>query len=189
MNAFAEAFRDINRRVCFETYFSYMLTADPTLRLTAGEHLPERLLEALLRCHSARRHGQILTSRERRELFGAFFEWEQEAVVQPAVAAAFAALNWPEIAWAARRPAIRFSYLPVMEPLLFANFGCPQERLAKGYEAFDQGQRRGWSEVEHDLLRYEGLPRSFRPDCSAHFQNLRRAALIWIDGQELLLSA
>src|ERR1700687_5938045 len=49
LHRFADDFRDINRRVCVETYFIYHLTADRRLAGVSGNLVPPDLLERLRR--------------------------------------------------------------------------------------------------------------------------------------------
>ena len=129
---FAESFRDINRRVCVETFFIYRLTADPSLRDQAQQLVPPRLLSAMDRCHYARETGRALASADRRELFEAFFLWEQAEIVGPSIDRAFAAFDWPLIRSLALRPKIRFAYFG-RSPLSFRNFSNTAERIEKGW--------------------------------------------------------
>ncbi|MBB5716484.1 hypothetical protein [Sphingomonas aerophila] len=148
----ADAFREINRRVCVETWFVYQLTARPALADAADALVAPELLAAMARCHAARRGGVRLSAAERRALFETFFRWEQEAIVGPAVEAAFAACDWTLARSIARRPRIAFAYLP--RPLAFADFASTAERIAKGLAAFDAGETVGWTGVETALASY-----------------------------------
>ena len=85
LKSFAEDFRDINRRVCAETFFIYHLTAEPRFAKSAEILVPHALLAEMSRCHHARRTGRSLAGQERRDLFEAFFLWEQEHIVGPSI--------------------------------------------------------------------------------------------------------
>ena len=52
--AFADAFRDVNRRVCIETYTSYHFTAQFGTHPQVGEFIDPTLNDALGRLHFAR---------------------------------------------------------------------------------------------------------------------------------------
>src|SRR5258708_624498 len=78
--AFADAFRDINRRVCIETYASYHFTRMFGQHPRAGELIDPALIEALMRLHAARKRGQELPDDEKRLVFEAFFHHEQTNV-------------------------------------------------------------------------------------------------------------
>ncbi len=156
---FAEAFREINRRVCVETYATYHLTAihgEKAAPLVSSDLLPH-----LLRCHDARQRGVPLSMEEKRALFRAFFVWEQENVVGPSVDAAVAALDWPVAKWIAMRPSIRFRYFGFAQHLLFSDFSSKSERVEKGLAAFDIADRAGWRTVEDALKRYRIIPKAF----------------------------
>ena len=178
LTAFAEAFRDINRRVCVETFFIYRLTADQRLREQAQQLVPPRLLAAMDRCHHARETGHALSTAERRELFEAFFLWEQAQIVGPSIDQAFSSFDWPLIRGLALRPKIRFAYFG-RAPLAFRNFSDTVERIEKGMVAFDRASAVGWSRVEHSLNAYGLMPKAFTTDPNAFFANIRLSASVW----------
>ena len=97
LGAFADAFRDINRRVCVETYAVYHLTSDNRLLRRAERHVPRDLLDPMIRCHTARRAGRRLSNDEKRALFKAFFLWEQTNIVGPSIDLAVSKFDWPFI--------------------------------------------------------------------------------------------
>ena len=173
LERFAEALREINRQVCVETYLAYRLTASTMLRGEAERRIEPRLLTALDTVHAARRSGRLASRDERRELFAAFFEWEQEAIVGPQLTAAFAEFDWPELNWMARRSVIRFAYLG-RRPLRFRDFSSREERLAKGMAAFDRAERKGWDKVATSLAAYRALPPGFLANPARHFYELQR---------------
>lgn len=173
LERFAETLRDINRRVCAETYLAYRLSGSAMLREEAERRIAPRLLLALDGIHTARREGRAAGRDERRELFAAFFEWEQEAIVTPHLTEAFAAFDWPELNWLARKSVIRFSYLG-RRPLRFRDFSSREERLARGMAAFDRAERLGWSKVARDLADYGALPAGFLANPARHFYALQR---------------
>jgi hypothetical protein len=174
LSASAEAFRDINRRVCVETFFIYQLTADPRLRDEAKRLVPLHLLAAMDRCHHARTTGRTMSDVERRELFEAFFLWEQAHIVGPAINQAFATFDWPLIRHLALRPKIRFAYFG-SSPLSFRDFSDTAERIEKGMEAFDRASMRGWHRVEDSLDDYGLMPSTFTADPRSFFASVRRA--------------
>lgn len=178
LTAFAEAFRDINRRVCVETFFIYRLTSDQLLREQAQQLVPLRLLAAMDRCHHARETGHALSTAERRELFEAFFLWEQAQIVGPSIDQAFAAFDWPLIRYLALRPRIRFAYFG-RSPLVFDDFSDTVERVEKGMMAFDLAGAVGWSGVERSLDAYGLMPKAFTIDPNAFFANIRRTVGVW----------
>jgi hypothetical protein len=174
LESFAEQFRDINRRVCVETFFIYELTAHPKLRRSAERLVPASLLVEMDRCHNARRAGRYLSDVERRRLFEAFFLWEQANIVGPSIKEAFASFDWPLIRSMALRPRIRFSYFG-RTPLIFRNFNDTNERIDNGMAAFDRACDTGWPEVERSLDHYRVMPRSFAADPQEFFRNIQRA--------------
>lgn len=171
LHTLAEAFRDINRRVCIESWYLYHLTARADLAEVAAARVPPTLLDQLARCHAARRTGAILTAEAKRALFGAFFAWEQAEIVGPAVTRAFETLEWRLARWVARRPRIAFAYLDA--PLPFRDFADAAERVAKGFAAYDGAARAGWTRVEESLAGYRIMPRAFFEDSDRFFGSLR----------------
>ena len=177
LTEFAEAFRDINRRVCVETFFIYKLTAAVSLAEVAERHVPPNLLAEMDRCHHARRNNRTLSATERRGLFEAFFHWEQAHIVGPAIHSAFAAFNWPLIRRMALTPKIRFAYFGG-KPLAFRDFSDTDERIEKGIAAFDRASKHGWSKVEQALDDYSVMPDAFMIDPSAFFSAVQRSITV-----------
>ena len=171
LHALAEAFRDINRRVCVENWYLYHLTARADLAKVAEAHVPPTLFEQLARCHAARRRGVILTAEAKRALFAAFFACEQAEIVGPAVTQAFDTLDWRLARWVARRPRIAFAYLDA--PLPFRDFADTAERVARGFAAYDGAARAGWTRVEESLAEYRIMPRAFVENSDRFFDSLR----------------
>lgn len=160
--AFAHAFKDINRRVCIETYTTYHLTALHGADGAIAAGVAPSLAEALARCHAPAPFGPAQIA----ALFTAFFEWEQDNVVHSALAEARARLDWPMMDPITMRPPIRFTYFPGTAVLWFNQFHNKQERIAKGQRAFAIGAHQGWDRVEAALDRYGILPAQVtaRPD-------------------------
>jgi hypothetical protein len=175
--AFANAFRDINRRVCIETYTIYYLSDQTELLPFAERHVPPDLLEQMARCHAARRAGRQLSDAEKRSLFGAFFLWEQKNIVGPSVDAAAEEFTWKLMKWLALRPTVRFSYLPKSVSLPFKNFADMAERIERGFQAFDAGALVGWDHVEGMICKYRLMPESFFENSSRFFSNIRNSLL------------
>jgi hypothetical protein len=174
LHRFADDFRDINRRVCVETYFIYHLTADRRLAGVSGKLVPPDLLDQMARCHAARRAGQALSEIERRSLFTAFFLWEQENIVGPAVERAFEEFHWPLIKALALKPRIRFAYFPRRAPLIFKSFADMDERIDRGLAAFDLAATAGWEAVEAALSSYGLMPSEFSADPARYFLTMAR---------------
>jgi len=173
LRIFAHQFRDINRRVCVETYFIYHLTAAGRFSDAAERIVPLDLLIEMQRCHAARLTGRSLSDAERRSLFCAFFLWEQANIVGPSIDAAFAAFDWPLIRSMALKPRIRFAYFNPLFPLAFRNFADTDERILMGLAAFDRACATGWERVEKRLSSYGIMPAAFTRDSRAFFESLR----------------
>lgn len=169
---FANAFRDINRRVCIETFTIFYLTKQPSLLAQAEHHMPPRLIELMLACHAAENADRQLCAHDKRALFGEFFLWEQHNIVGPAVTAAVKAFDWGFMRDLAMRPSVRFAYLPRLEPLRFANFADISERIDKGFRAYDIGERCGWNEVDQAICKYGIMPNDFIQDSAAHVSRI-----------------
>ena len=174
LHAFADAFREINRRVCVEAYTAYHFSKLHGCAPAAERYLQPRLLAALNRCHRAQSLHEPLPRPARRELFEAFFLWEQEVIVGPAVEQALAALDWPLIRRVALRPRIEFAYFASSRNMKFADFASTAERIEKGLRAYELAEQAGLKQVEAALCRYGLLPRAFFHDSLAHFRGLRQ---------------
>lgn len=173
LNQMADAFREINRRVCVDTYTSFHFTARYGEQSAAAEFVPAGMLEALRRIHTAIRRGHRLPDAEKREVFEAFFLNEQQTIVGPSITAAVAALEWPLMRRLALRPTIRFAYFPAGRRLRFADFSCCEERVENGLRAFAWAAEVGWSDVVATLRNYAVMPEAFFRDPAEHFNELR----------------
>jgi hypothetical protein len=158
---FADAFRDINRRVCIDTYTMFHFTARHGRNPAAAEFVSADLLEPLNRLHDARRERRELPDAEKREIFEAHFLWEQRCVVGPAIAQAIEEFHWPLVKALALRPPVRFAYFPRGVRMWFRNFASREERIANGLRAFDMAAAAGWDFVELALRHYAVLPDAF----------------------------
>jgi hypothetical protein len=175
--AFADAFRDVNRRVCIDTYVDFHFAGQYGNHANAGELVPPELLEAVNRLHAARRAGRFLSNEQRREVFETHFRHEQAHVVGPALECAVAAFDWPLVRAIALRPPVKFAYFPAGRRLWFRNFACRDERIDKGLAAFHWAARAGWSAVDGALRHYRVLPESFFAAPAEYFAGLRSAIL------------
>lgn len=174
---FADAFRNINRRVCIDTYTSYHFTERFGDHPEADQFVPTPLLAALNRCHAARRKGRELSTSEKRDMFKAFFLHEQETVVGPCILCANDAFAWPLMKSIALRPLIRFAYFGRRRPFFFRNFSDQEERIEKGLCAFNVAATVGWDRVEATLRDYEILPDAFFISSRQHFEIVREAVM------------
>ena len=132
LEEFANAFRDINRRVCIDTYTNFHFTARFGNHPDAGKFVPAVLLTALNRLHAAVAQGRELPDSEKREVFEAHFLHEQEHVVGPAIRDALAVFNWPLLRFIALRPAIRFAYFPGRRFFWFRDFASRTNASPRG---------------------------------------------------------
>jgi hypothetical protein len=173
LETFADAFRDINRRVCIDTYVNFHFTAKHGHDPRAAQFVSPELLKAQMLLHAARRSRRELPDAQKREIFLAHFLDEQERVVGPAIAKAVADFDWPLIRFIALKPLVRFAYLPMYQPLWFKNFASREERIEKGAKAFDAAAKAGWQTVEHTLGRYNILPSPFFTDPIQYFQDFK----------------
>jgi hypothetical protein len=176
LTTFENVLRDINRRVCVDTYVNLHLTArfDPQ---QLSHLVAAPLLRAMAQVHEARRGGQPLADWQKRLVFEAHFRNEQEHVVGPALVDAISELEWPLVRALALRPPIRFAYFGPHRRLAFRNFADRNERIAHGLRAYEIAAAVGWQQVESSLADYAVLPaESFtRPDEA--FVTMRAAVL------------
>lgn len=177
LHAFADVFRDVNRRVCVATYAMYHFTAAHGENPAAAALIDASLLVALNRMHAARRSGVELADRQKRELFEAFFYNEQQTVVGPAIENAVAQFDWPLMRWIALQPRIRFAYFPAARRLRFRDFSSKEDRIANGLTAFDTAAEVGWRQCEAALRQYEILPPEFFVGSVRHFDDVRTSVL------------
>jgi hypothetical protein len=177
LTAFADAFRDINRRVCVDTYTNYHFVARFGNYTGAEEFMPSQLFEALQRLHCARRRNYSLAESERLAVFEAHFMNEQEHEVGPSIARASLDFQWPAMKWLALQPIVRFAYFPGWQFLRFRNFADVQERIRNGLQAFRWGSQVGWPVVEDKLRTYRILPAEFFTEGTGFFTRLRTALL------------
>jgi hypothetical protein len=174
---FADAFRDVNRRVCVDTYTKYHFTRRYGRHRDANRLVPEPLLSALNAMHAARHRGRELSHADKRRVFEAFFLNEQDTVVGPTLDDATRAFDWPLIKTIALRPRIAFAYFPKRTAFWFHNFADKQERIQRGLAAFDLALAVGLSHVEESLARYAILPTEFHTGSAAHFRQMRQSVL------------
>lgn len=158
LDEFADAFREVNRRVCADTYAQFHFAATWGDHPDAAEFVPPEMLEAINRMHAAKRAGKRLSDFEKRVVFEAHFLNEQQHIVGPSIERALAAFDWPLVKWIALKPPVRFSYFPSGKLLWFANFASKEERIANGLAAFDMAAHAGWDYVENRLASYRVLP-------------------------------
>jgi hypothetical protein len=177
LDDFANAFRDVNRRVCIDTYVNFRFTQRYGDHYRAIEFVPGELLDALRTVHTACRAKQRLGVPQLRAVFEAHFLHEQETVVSETIERAVAAFDWPLVRFLALRPPVGFAYLPGKQPIKFYNFADRRERVCNGMLAFDLAANVGWEHVERALADYGLLPAEFFADPIEHFRNLRRRIL------------
>ena len=158
LEGFMNALRDINRRVCIDTYANFHFTARHGVGANVQEFIPADLCLALENVHNANREGRPLTNDERLDVFAAHFLNEQEYVVGPTVQTAFEDLAWPVVEAIARRPRIRFAYFQGRDCLKFRDFADRQERIRNGKLAFRFAANLGWDNVEQSLRTFAGMP-------------------------------
>jgi len=175
LNDFANAFRDINRRVCVDTFTNFHFTARFGNHPDAEMFVPATLLAALNRLHAAVARGYELSDAEKREIFEAHFLHEQEHVVGPAITKTVMTFEWPVLRFLALRPVIRFAYFPGRRVFWFRNFASRDERVSKGQMAFEVAAEAGWSQVEKTLACYRVLPEAFFAGPIEYFAALRSA--------------
>lgn len=177
LEAFADAFREVNRLVCVDTYRNFYFTARFGHHPDATEFVRPSIVDELNRLHAAREAGRTYRETEKHALFRAHFLNEQETVVGPRIAAAVAALDWPLLKAIALRPVIRFAYFPAATRLWFRNFASTDERIRQGERAFQIGSAAGWRHVEQSLGRYAVLPEMVLANPYRYFAGLREEVL------------
>jgi hypothetical protein len=161
---FADQLRDINRRVCAESYAIYHYTRRFGATTFIKDLIGREFAEILCECHLARQFDVHFPRAQREKLFTAFFQWEQEHIVAPCVTEAFAQFDWPAIKFFALRPRIDFAYFG-KSFIQFANFSSVDERIRHGLQAYRRAEEVGLEHVETSVGNYkvmrsklQGLP-------------------------------
>jgi hypothetical protein len=151
---FADKFRDINRRVCAESYAIFYYTKQyggtGFIRSVIGNALCDLLCE----CHAS----NDFTIAQREKLFSAFCDWEQETVVAPLVTLAFEEIDWPVIRFLALRSRVDVSYLGKSFKVQFTNFTSQDERLMQGLRLCRRAEEMGLDYTERCLRNYAVKP-------------------------------
>lgn len=171
---FADKFRDINRRVCAESYALYYYTRDHEENDFIRSIIGNDFAKVLYECHRSKALGRQFGQESREQLFNQFFRWEQENIVAPSVTEAFATFHWRAVKYLALRPRIAFSYFGQGYDLPFADFSCKEERMEKGVMAYRRAEQVGLSRVEEALRDYRVMPAAFFHDPRAHYQAILR---------------
>jgi hypothetical protein len=176
LDDFADAFRNVNRLVCIETYTTYHFSALHGAHPAAYKWIPPTLLTQLNRVHQARVLKTSLSASEKREVFHAFFLNEQATVVGPRINAAGKCFHWPLMRSLALMPHVRFAYMSGWG-LQFWNFCNEAQRVKNGMQACDIALEVGLKKVEQTLEEYCVLPPQFVANSHQHFQSVCQHAL------------
>lgn len=171
---FADKFRDINRRVCAESYALYYYTRNHEENDFVRSIIGSDLAKILYECHRSKDLGSRFSQESRAELFNQFFRWEQENIVAPSVTEAFATFHWRAVKYLALRPRIEFSYFGKGYDLPFEDFSSKEERVEKGVMAYRRAEYVGLVHVEEALRYYKIMPAEFFHDPRAHYQAIVR---------------
>lgn len=177
LDRFADAFRNVNRQVCVDTFVSYHLSARYGEHPEMANYIPSNLLEAYRMLHAARKDNRLLSDAEKKIVFEAHFRHEQKSIVGETIRSAVAEFDWAFVRFLALRPPVRFAYFPNGRKLWFRNFADEAERITNGFAAFDMGVEVGWGRVERALADYRALPTAFFAGPVEYFQSLRRHLL------------
>ncbi len=177
LNRFADAFRNVNRQVCVDTYVGFHLSARYGEHAEIRDYVPANLLAAYRMLHEARQANAPLTDAQKKTVFEAHFLYEQQTIVGETVRNAVAEFDWALVRFLALRPPVRFAYFPNARRVWFRNFADQTERIANGFAAFDMGAGVGWNRVERALAEYQTLPAAFFAGPVEYFQTLRRHLL------------
>lgn len=164
LERFADCFRDINRRVCAESYAVYHYTkrygGDDFIRGVIGDGFAD----CLCACHASNHENTPFGRPMREKLFLHFFHWEQEHIVGPAVTDAFDAFDWDIVKQLARRTKLAFSYFGKGFGVKFVNFASVEERIMRGLQVYRRAEDVGLDEVEKALGHYKRVPPARLPN-------------------------
>jgi hypothetical protein len=158
LEQFADRFRDINRRVCAESYAIYHYTkrhgGNDFIRGVIGDGFTD----CLCACHASNKDGTPYGRAMREKLFLHFFNWEQAHIVGPAVTDAFDAFDWDSVKQLARRTKLAFSYFGKDFGVKFVNFASTEERIMRGLQVYRRAEDVGLDQVERALGDYKRGP-------------------------------
>ncbi len=160
LSNFADAFRNVNRLVCIETYVTYFFTMRYGHHKDAAHWIPSHLLTQLNQVHHARETQIKLSQGQMRDVYETFFLNEQVTVVGPKVQAAAKELDWPLLRRIALMPHVRMAFMPGLG-LQFTQFCDQKQRVRNGLKAIDQAFRVGLPQVEKTLNDYGVLPSDY----------------------------
>lgn len=155
---FANRIQEINRRVCAESYAIYHYTkqygGSSVIRSVIGDAFADTLCE----CHASNRAGTPYRQELREKLFFAFFNWEQDHIVGPAVTEAFDGFDWGIVKFLALRTKLDFTYFGKNFRVQFKNFASKDERISRGLQVYRRAEEVGLDHVEHALGHYRQIP-------------------------------
>ncbi len=177
LREFAEAFRQVNRKVCIDSYANYEFTKRYGHLPGAEAVVTAPLLDALNRVHDASGRQRALSAAERRVVFEQSFHCEQEITVAPGVRDAVQGFQCRILRFLCLHPIVRFAYFPRFQALLFRDFADKNDRIAKGMRAFDLAERVGWSHVSRALQEYGVMAPGQLDSPEGSFQALRDGVL------------
>ncbi|HEU0311475.1 MAG TPA: hypothetical protein VFR36_09685 [Sphingomicrobium sp.] len=152
LESLAEALGEQSRARCATTYLAYRLSGMQALREEAEQQISPELLDALGRCHAARRSGEPATDDERQLLFD-LSERLAASAADERLAVAWAAVEATGLGRAARS--------------LLGGKACER--------ALARDRKRGWQEIERGLRNDNAMPASFRANPAQHFFALQQA--------------
>jgi hypothetical protein len=177
LHVFANQFRDINRRVCAESYAIYHYTKIHGRSDAARSIVDDDFLDLLCASHESQANARAFPRAQRARLFSAFFNWEQDNIVAPSVIAAYEEFDWPLIKKLALRPKVAFSYFGRGHSLQFENFSSKQERIVRGFQAYERAEEVGLARVEQALLAYSVMPEDFLATHGRYFDAISTSAI------------
>lgn len=155
---FAASFRDINRRVCSESYAIYHYTRNFGGTSFIRDAIGDELVDILCECHASIASDSGFSGAQRARLFSAYFNWEQDKVVAPFVTRAFELMDWRVIKWLARRPKVDFTFLDKASHAQFSDFALQAERVMHGMRLYCRAEQVGLGYAEQCLYRYAIKP-------------------------------
>ena len=154
VHEFADAIRNVNRRICIDTYTNYIFTKRYGHLAEAAQFVPAELLAALNSIHAAAAKNVELSEEQKREIFRVHFLYEQEDVVGARILDALEKHNWPLLKALSMKPLVKFSFMRIRDTFWFRDFANRDERIRRGLETFDLAAATGWSTVEAQLSDY-----------------------------------
>jgi hypothetical protein len=174
---FAAAIEVINRQVFIDTYTNYWFTKKYGRAAGADAIVRAELLGPLNRVHEAVSRGEALSADERRDVFLAALNNEQDETAAHGMDEASAKIHPGWLKPLMTRPILHFPYFPLTTFYAFSDFSDRDDRVRCATFAYDAAVSAGWENVADSMSDYGMLPEAYLNDRAGYGTTLRAALL------------